>query len=113
MSDQNEAAQGDSNAPAPRAGLWGASEWFWRMLALLIAATVIWAIWLIWQLSPRSLVTELAIKNAPKPAAAAPAPAAPAVKGGTPPDLQQGQPVGLRIETELKPPAGAAVKPAR
>ncbi|MFM9971691.1 MAG: tetratricopeptide repeat protein [Burkholderiales bacterium] len=38
------------------------SEWFWRVLAALMLLAVAWVAWLIWELRPRPVVTELATR---------------------------------------------------
>ncbi len=38
------------------------SEWFWRILAVLMFVAVGWVTWLIWELRPRPVVTELAMR---------------------------------------------------
>jgi MSHA biogenesis protein MshN len=41
-----------------------AGEWFWRIVAALVLAAVSWVGWVAWQLQPRPLVTDLAIRAA-------------------------------------------------
>jgi len=60
-------------------------EWFWRITAALVLASVAWVGWVAYQLQPRTILTPLALKSAPivppKPQAVAaevPSPAAPA-----------------------------------
>lgn len=61
-------------------------EWFWRIVAALLVASVVWVAWIAWQLQPReSIATDQALKAAqavshiaPAPVAVAPAPPAPA-----------------------------------
>lgn len=89
-----------------KAGLVG-SEGFWRLLATVMVATIAWAIWLMWQLTPRPAVTEMALKSQIKPISNLPRPA-PDTGPEVPAQLQQGQPVELRMATELKPPAEPA-----
>lgn len=42
----------------------GRQEWFWRVVAALMLVAAAWAIWVIYQLQPRSLATELAFQSA-------------------------------------------------
>ena len=51
----------------------GDREWFWRIVAVLLVASVGWVAWIAWQLQPReSIATDLALKAAqsapPRPA---------------------------------------------
>jgi MSHA biogenesis protein MshN len=57
------------------------SEAFWRVVAALLAVTVGWVFWVMWQIyTPRTVVTELALQSARRlpPPRGAPAPAIPA-----------------------------------
>lgn len=91
------------------------SEWFWRILAALMFVAVAWVSWLIWELRPRPVVTELAMRaplsRTPLPrvdqdaAADAGRAAATDPVRADPPDAQAG-PVtvragGLRLAMEL------------
>ncbi len=49
------------------------SEWFWRVVALLIVVTIAWIAWVAWQITPRGAVTELALQSVKRPVPAAPA----------------------------------------
>ena len=42
----------------PVARLHVGSEWFWRVMAGVMLIAVCWIVWLMWELSPRSLVTD-------------------------------------------------------
>jgi len=57
-------------------------EWFWRIVAALMLLAAIWTLWVVYQLQPRSLATELAyraVESSPRGATAAmSAPASPA-----------------------------------
>ncbi|MFH1045199.1 MAG: tetratricopeptide repeat protein [Pseudomonadota bacterium] len=57
------------------------SEWFWRVVAVLILITIGWIAWVAWQLTPRASVTELAFQPANR---AAPAPASVPVAAAPP-----------------------------
>ena len=91
------------------------SEWFWRVLALLILVSLGWLGWVIWQLAPRSNVTELALKSAGRPRPVQPAPqtgAAPAVMPTAPPTAESApaaeagaaRPETLMLARELSTP---------
>jgi tetratricopeptide (TPR) repeat protein len=64
-------------------------EWFWRVVAALMLVAAVWTLWVVYQLQPRSVATELAYRaaensrrraaSAPPPAPVAVAPAAPGV----------------------------------
>ncbi len=62
--DKRNAGQGGNEAgsiaaevrPVPRSRI--GSEWFWRVLAGVMLITVCWIAWLMWQLTPRSVVTD-------------------------------------------------------
>jgi MSHA biogenesis protein MshN len=78
--DKRNAPQGGTAAPAgglsrhmrpvPERTL--ASDFFWRTMAMLMLFAVGWVAWLIWQLAPRTVVTELAYQS---PRGKIPAPA--------------------------------------
>jgi hypothetical protein len=40
------------------------AEWFWRTIAALLLIAAAWAVWVVYQLQPRSVVTELAYRSA-------------------------------------------------
>src|SRR5712691_5499867 len=42
----------------------GGHEWFWRTVAVLTLAALTWVSWVIYQVQPRPLVTELALQAA-------------------------------------------------
>jgi MSHA biogenesis protein MshN len=101
--DKRHAPQGGTAAPAgglsrhmrPVPARTLASDFFWRTMAMAMLFAVGWVAWLIWQLTPRPVVTELAYQSsrakisapadsasprldpAPAPQAAPPQPAAP------------------------------------
>ncbi len=86
------AAQGQGPHPEVRAvhAVRSGPEWFWRTIAALMLIAAVWILWVVYQLQPRSVATELAYRAvessrqransapAPGPVAVA-APAAPAV----------------------------------
>lgn len=54
-------------------------EWFWRSVAVLVLIAAGWTLWVVYQLQPRSVATEIAhraAENARRRALAAPAPVA-------------------------------------
>src|SRR6266705_2935890 len=69
--DRRHAAQGGTTAPAgglsrhmrpvPERTL--ASDFFWRTMAMMMLFAVGWVAWLVWQLMPRPIVTELAYQS--------------------------------------------------
>jgi MSHA biogenesis protein MshN len=138
--DKRHAPQGGTAAPAgglsrhmrpvPERAL--ASDFFWRTMAMTMLFAVGWVAWLVWQLTPHPVVTELAYQasrgkpsapadvassdSAPAPRAAPqPAPALPAASSSAPagsalaqaPALQRSEKVNvdmLRLATELTTP---------
>lgn len=104
------------------------AEWFWRVVALLLFLAAAWTIWVIYQLQPRTVATELAHRAAegtrrraavtpaaaPTPTSAAPttaaveAPAAPAATSPKPAPERLAAPIdklrlALTIDTPLAP----------
>ena len=123
--DKRHAPQGGTAAPAgglsrhmhpvPERAL--ASDFFWRTMAMMMLFAVSWVAWLVWQLMPRPIVTELAYQSsrqkvsAPAPQAVAPGPApsssAPDSAGAQAPLPQRSDRVNvdmLRLATELTTP---------
>jgi len=135
--DKRHAPQGGTTVPAgglsrhmhpvPERVL--ASDFFWRTMAMMMLFAVSWVAWLVWQLMPRPIVTELAYQSsrgkisapaepapsrsesAPAPQAAAPRPApsssAPDSAGAQAPLPQRSDRVNvdmLRLATELTTP---------
>ena len=107
-----------------------ASDFFWRTMAMLMLFAVGWVAWLVWQLTPHPIVTDLAFQSSrkasapaassrpdsvPAPQSAAPQPA-PALPAGTvsaasaaaqPPLPQRSEKINvdmLRLATELTTP---------
>ncbi len=65
-----------------------ASDFFWRAMAMLMLFAIAWVAWLVWQLSPRPVVTEIVLQSfqekvSPAKAAASP-PALSAAPGPRP-----------------------------
>src|SRR3989337_3392615 len=55
----------------------GSGEWFWRTVAGLMLVAAAWTLWVVYQLQPRSIATELAeraAENSRRRAISAPAP---------------------------------------
>ena len=87
------------------------SELFWWTLAAAMLVAVVWVAWLMWQLMPRPLVTELALQSPQRPpgvaaTAALPASAPPSVPPQSLPNAATGPaiPDMLRLATELTTP---------
>lgn len=95
--------------PAPH----GRHEWFWRVVAALMLVAAAWTAWVVFQLRPYSLATELAYRAAEssqrrEPAGAAQATAAPAILASTPAPERLAAPIetlrlALTIDTPLAP----------
>ena len=135
--DKRHAPQGGTTLPAgglsrhmrPVPERMIASDFFWRTMAMMMLFAVSWVAWLVWQLMPRPIVTELAYQSsrgkisapadaapsrsesAPAPQAAAPGPApsssAPDSPGAQAPLPQRSDRVNvdmLRLATELTTP---------
>jgi len=74
------APQGQVPHPAVRAVEIARSgqEWFWRVIAALMLIAAVWTLWVVYQLQPRSVATDLAYRaaeNSRRRAAPSPAPA--------------------------------------
>ena len=112
--------------PVPRSRI--GSEWFWRALAGVMLITVCWIAWLMWQLTPRSVVTDK-VSLSPKASAtvvsppatepsvasqpaAAPAEPIPGDAAGTPatPAVRIDM---LRLATEITTPSPAVPRSRR
>ncbi len=109
---------------APRSG----HEWFWRSVALLMLIAAGWTVWLVFQLQPRSVATDLAYRAsensrrrapvAPETAAvpvAAPASVAPVIAVTKPAPEKLVAPIeilrlALTIDTPLAPRARQSMK---
>jgi MSHA biogenesis protein MshN len=137
--DKRHASQGGTVAPAgglsqhmhavPARTL--ASDFFWRTMAMLMLFAVGWVAWLVWQLTPHPIVTDLVYQSsrgkasapaassrpdsapAPQSAAPQPAPALPAASASAasaaaqPPLPQRSEKINvdmLRLATELTTP---------
>lgn len=54
-------------------------EWFWRIIAGLMLVVIAWVVWVLYQISPRSVVTPLAYASQVRPTGTTQPPAAPAL----------------------------------
>ncbi len=63
-----ESVLGQRVKPTQQAAI--GSEWFWRVLAVLIIAALAWVAWVGWQMKPRSSVTALTLTSAHQPRSA-------------------------------------------
>jgi MSHA biogenesis protein MshN len=90
----------------------GSREWFWRVTAALLLIAACWTVWVIYQLQPRSVATELAYRAAENtrrraatvataaPAPAVPVAAAPVAKAAPPPPAEKPAPEKLAAPIE-------------
>jgi tetratricopeptide (TPR) repeat protein len=42
----------------------GSTEWFWRVIAMLMLLAASWTVWVVYQLQPRTIATDLALRAA-------------------------------------------------
>jgi MSHA biogenesis protein MshN len=103
------APPGQSPHPEVRAvrAAGGPGEWFWRTVAALMLVAAAWTLWVVYQLQPRSIATELAeraAENSRRRASAAPVPRKPEPLAA----LAAAPAGGL----QAMPPETVAVKPA-
>jgi MSHA biogenesis protein MshN len=90
-------------------------EWLWRVLAILMLVALLWACWVAYQIWPRPIATELALREGFKPAASvaaahAPSPPSPAdavSARATHPQRSEGLD-RLRLATEITTPIRSA-----
>lgn len=85
----------------------GSGEWFWRTLAALMLVAAVWTLWVVYQLQPRSIATELAqraAENSRLRAAATPVPVRTA--------SAMASPAGPAAAKPAPPPESPAAKPA-
>lgn len=70
----SQTSQQDVSRAPPKAGKhW---ELFWRIIAGLMLVVIAWVIWVLYQITPRSVVTPLAYESRSKPIGGQPAPSA-------------------------------------
>ena len=103
------APPGQSLHPEVRAvrGVRGSGEWFWRTVAGLMLVAAAWTLWVVYQLQPRSIATELAeraAENTRQRAIAAPAPQTPVAAATLVAAPVSGQ-VAIPAETVAEKPA--------
>ena len=107
----------------------GGREWLWRIVAVLLTLGLGWVIWVGYQLLPKPLVTNLALRAAveaetrPLPAQPTPPPAPAPVVDPTPPVPADTRPVppsppetlrlAREIETPVREPEAATREPAK
>ncbi len=100
-----DAPQG-REAPAAHVG----SEWFWRVLAAVMLLAVVWVVWLMWELRPRPVVNEVALRMT-----------APAARISAPPSVRDADvsapealaPALATVQTAKEPPAPARIDSLR
>jgi hypothetical protein len=66
MSQTSQQGQGAADAKPGARKDW---EWFWRIVAGLMLIVIAWVIWVLYQITPRSVVTPLAYESRTKPIA--------------------------------------------
>jgi MSHA biogenesis protein MshN len=81
-----------------------ASDFFWRTMAMLMLFAVGWIAWVVWQLTPHNVVTDLAYQGAR--AKAAPASTAAPAKDPAPPS-----PAPVAAQPKPESPVAVAAKP--
>jgi hypothetical protein len=96
---QTAAPGGAASKPQKMVG-----EWFWRFLAVVMVATVGWALWILYQINPPSLITDAGF------AAAAKARASQDARGVITP---AGAPVNARLAADRSNQAQAAKSPVQ
>jgi MSHA biogenesis protein MshN len=72
------------------------TEWFWRVIAMLMLLAAAWTVWVVYQLQPRTIATDLALRaaegsrrRAAAAPVAAPAPVAPQPVISSPPAMAE------------------------
>ena len=102
-------SEGASAVRAPTLGPAPGHEWLWRTLAVLMLVALVWACWVAYQVWPRPIATELALRGVIKDAvpAVSPVPAHPAAQvtssAPVPARLSAGLDL-LRLATEITTP---------
>ena len=90
----SQTKQQEQGAAAAKPGARRDWEWFWRIIAGLMLVVIAWVVWVLYQISPRSVVTPLAYSNQARPLGAvqpaADAPAAPVQEAVAPPPQEAG-----------------------
>jgi len=86
-------------------------DWFWRILAVLMLLSVAWVLWVSFQIMPRPIVTENALRaadDARKRPAPAPQPPAPIERAPAPVPVSETLPA--QAAAEAPPPARDSLK---
>ena len=118
--DKRHAPQGGTAAPAgglsqhmrpvPERAL--ASDFFWRTMAVTMLFTVAWVAWLIWQLTPHPVVTELAYQSSRGKASAPADAASPRLDSAPAPQAAPPQPAPALPAASSSAPADSALAKA-
>ena len=118
--DKRHAPQGGTAAPAgglsqhmrpvPERAL--ASDFFWRTMAMTMLFTVAWVAWLIWQLTPHPVVTELAYQSSRGKASAPADAASPRLDSAPAPQAAPPQPAPALPAALSSAPADSALSKA-
>lgn len=95
--------------PVPSSKL--ASEFFWRTMAMTMLFAIGWVAWLVWQLTPRPVATELAFQAA-KGKATAPAEASSALADAAVPAAKAAPAAALPATAAPADPVAVAATPA-
>lgn len=75
-------------------------EWFWRVIAALMLVAAVWTLWVVYQMQPRSVATELALRasdNSRRQSGSAPLATAPAVVAQVEPPAVQAPPTPVLV----------------
>lgn len=91
----------------PARGL--ASDFFWRSMAMLMLLAVGWVAWLVWQLTPHPVVTEIVLQSSQEKASPSKAAAAPPALSAVPAP----RPASTASSASKSPPALSAVPAPR
>jgi MSHA biogenesis protein MshN len=89
------------------------SEWFWRVIAALMLVAAVWTLWVVYQLQPRSVATELAyraVENSRRRAATA-APIPPPANAADSAKPAAGVPPVDSVATAEPQPAQVSIAP--
>jgi MSHA biogenesis protein MshN len=118
--DKRHAPQGGTAAPAgglsqhmrpvPERAL--ASDFFWRTMAMTMLFAVAWVAWLIWQLTPHPVVTELAYQSSRGKASAPADAASPRLDSAPAPQAAPPQPAPALPAALSSAPADSALSKA-
>lgn len=113
--DKRHGAGGDGKAPTQQLRpVPGRKRWqriMWEVIAGLVVGGG-WAVWVAYQLSPRSVVTDMAFQSQARRLQAAAAPQAPAAAPAAMPPVTPASPVPSQVVAPQGPPAAAMPIPA-